>query len=112
MTTCCWAMSRDPAPEKRTNAPREAFILALSLLSILNIALAVPWGPLSAQQQVVIQSIEGALTLLFLADFGAACTPQSSSASTSCMSAAGWICWEAFRICACCGCSGSCAPGG
>jgi hypothetical protein len=64
-------MTRDPAPETLTNAPREAFILALSLLSVPNIALAVPWGPLSSQQQMVIQISDGALTLLFLADFGA-----------------------------------------
>jgi len=63
-------MARDPAPETLINAPREAFILALSVLSIVNIVLIL-WGPLSDQQTVVIEIIGGTLTLLFLADFGA-----------------------------------------
>ncbi len=65
-------MARDATPETLRNAPREAFILVLSLLSILNIVLAVPWGPfLSSQQQEVVQIIDGALTIIFLADFAA-----------------------------------------
>jgi voltage-gated potassium channel len=65
-------MARDSPPQTLTNAPREAFILVLSLLSILNIVLAVPWGPfLSSQQRDVVQIIDGTLTTIFLADFGA-----------------------------------------
>ncbi len=63
-------MSRDHEPEILTNAPREAFIPALSVLSIINISLAVPWSPLSAQEREVIQIIDGTLTILFPADFG------------------------------------------
>ena len=63
-------MPHDQTPEVLTNAPREAFILALSVLSIVNITLALPWSPLSAQQREVIQIIDGTLTILFLADFG------------------------------------------
>lgn len=63
-------MPHDHEPEVLTNAPREAFILALSVLSIINITLAVPWSPLSAQQREVIQIVDGTLTILFLADFG------------------------------------------
>lgn len=64
-------MTTQRARPTLTNAPREAFILALSLLSIVNLVLSLPWGPLSAEQREVIRIIDGTLTILFLADFWA-----------------------------------------
>jgi voltage-gated potassium channel len=62
-------MTDDRTQEMLTDAPREVFILALSILSIVNIVLTLPWGPLNDQQRQVIMIIDGTLTLIFLADF-------------------------------------------
>jgi len=51
------------------NAPYELFILALSIISIVNLVLVLPFFPLSSESQDVILIVDVALTIIFLSDF-------------------------------------------
>jgi voltage-gated potassium channel len=55
--------------ERLTNPGYEIFILALSVLSIVNLVLIVPWSPLGEQQRNVVLIIDTFLTVVFLSDF-------------------------------------------
>jgi voltage-gated potassium channel Kch len=58
----------DP-PEVLTNPTYELFILVLSILSIVNLVLILPFSPLPTYAKEVIFIIDGVLTLIFLGDF-------------------------------------------
>jgi voltage-gated potassium channel len=52
------------------DAPREIFIFALTILSLVNIVLTLPFVPLSSSQRQVVVVIDAILTFFFLIDFG------------------------------------------
>ncbi|MGL6280503.1 MAG: ion transporter [Gaiella sp.] len=58
-----------PASGVLTNPGYEIFILAVSLLSLVNIALLTPISPLGPQQQDVLLFVDGVLLAVFLGDF-------------------------------------------
>ena len=58
-----------PATGGMQNPGYETFILALSVLSIVNLVLLLPFMPLSTVQQDAILVIDLALTVVFLLDF-------------------------------------------
>jgi voltage-gated potassium channel len=51
------------------NPGYEVFILALSVLSLVNLVLVLPFSPLDSSQQQALFFIDCGLTLVFLADF-------------------------------------------
>jgi voltage-gated potassium channel len=51
------------------NPGYEIFILALSVLSIVNLILVVPFTPLSTEQRDVVLMVDALLTVVFLSDF-------------------------------------------
>ncbi len=63
-------MATRTRPPELANAPREVFIFALTILSLINILLALPVSPLTSAQRQVILIIDGVLTIFFLLDFG------------------------------------------
>lgn len=63
-------MANRTQPPELVNAPREVFIFALTILSLVNIVLALPFSPLTSAQRQVIMIIDGVLTVFFLLDFG------------------------------------------
>ncbi len=52
-----------------SNPGYELFVLALSVLSIVNLLLLLPFSPLEQQQQDVVFIIDAVLTIVFLGDF-------------------------------------------
>jgi voltage-gated potassium channel len=56
-------------PERLEHPGYEIFILALSVLSLVNLVLLLPFFPLGGQQQDAIFILDGVLTLVFLGDF-------------------------------------------
>ena len=60
----------EPARSSELGNPGyELFILALSVLSIVNLVLILPFSPLEPQQQDVVLIIDAVLTIVFLGDF-------------------------------------------
>jgi hypothetical protein len=55
--------------DELVDAPREIFIFALTVLSLVNIVLTIPFVGLSSSQRQVIFVIDGILTVFFLIDF-------------------------------------------
>ncbi len=55
--------------EELGNPGYELFVLALSVLSLVNLVLVVPFSPLDDQQRQVVLIIDGCLTIVFLSDF-------------------------------------------
>jgi voltage-gated potassium channel len=55
--------------ETLRNPGYEVFILALSVLSLVNLVLVLPFSPLGEQQQQAIFMIDGCLIVVFLSDF-------------------------------------------
>lgn len=62
-------MSEQPAGAELRNPGYELFILALSVLSIVNLVLLLPFSPLEGQQQDVVLIIDALLTIVFVSDF-------------------------------------------
>jgi voltage-gated potassium channel len=52
-----------------SNPGYELFVLALSVLSIVNLVLVMPFSPLDSQQQDVVLTVDAVLTIVFLGDF-------------------------------------------
>jgi voltage-gated potassium channel len=52
-----------------SNPGYELFVLALSVLSIVNLVLVLPFSPLGEQQRHVVLLIDAVLTIVFLSDF-------------------------------------------
>jgi voltage-gated potassium channel len=63
-------MATRTRPPELGNAPREVVIFALTVLSFVNVLLALPVSPLDSAQRQVIIIIDGVLTIFFLLDFG------------------------------------------
>ena len=61
--------TRPDAPEGLRNPGYEIFILALSLLSLVNILLVLPFSWLDEAQRTVVFIVDSGLTVVFLADF-------------------------------------------
>jgi voltage-gated potassium channel len=57
------------APEQLRNPGYELFILALSVLSLVNLVLVLPFTPLGGNQREAIFVIDGALSAIFIGDF-------------------------------------------
>jgi voltage-gated potassium channel len=51
------------------NPGYEVFVLALSVVSLVNLVLVLPLSPLDAEQREAIFIIDGCLSLIFLSDF-------------------------------------------
>jgi voltage-gated potassium channel len=63
-------MARNSTTPDVVNGPREVFIFALTIVSLVNIVLGLPIGILGYQQRQVILIIDAILTIFFLIDFG------------------------------------------
>lgn len=83
-------MARSRSTQELVNGPREVFIFALTVLSLTNIVLSVPFGPLSWQQRQVILIVDSILTIFFLVDF-AVRLHQADSKSRYFFHERGWL---------------------
>ncbi len=83
-------MANRTQPPELVNAPREVFIFALTILSLVNIVLALPFSPLTSAQRQVIMIIDGVLTVFFLLDFGTRMR-QATSKSRYFFHERGWL---------------------
>ena len=68
MTTDAVAIAGAQPTDEPENLPREVFIFVLSVLSIVNFVLVMPFSPLTSAQREVIAIIDAILTLFFLID--------------------------------------------
>lgn len=64
-------MSDDRTSDGIANPAREVFILALTLVSLTNFVLVLPFSPLNSAQRQLIAIIDVVLTIFFLLDFAA-----------------------------------------
>jgi len=57
------------APEQLRNPGYEVFVLALSVLSLVNLLLVLPFSPIGDNQREAIFVIDGVLSVIFISDF-------------------------------------------